>query len=242
MGSIAELNTFWKVVFGTAAVNSVVVWVVYLALEPWVRRRWPQTMISWSRYSVKGWRDPLVGRDLLYAVGIGALFAILDLIASVIGPVPSEPDFPDLSALLGLTSIVGNVMGLFANSITGALIIVFLLFALRVALRKEWLAVVAVVMIIAGISFAQHGFRAPDLKFVIAMVSPTILVVVILRFGLFAAIFASAIQDVLRLPHTLDFSAWYAGTVTVPLLLLTLLAIYGFRTSLGGRRLIQLPV
>jgi hypothetical protein len=48
-------------------------------------------------------------------------------------------------------------------------------------------------------------------------------------------------QDILRLPHTLDFSAWYAGTTAVPLILLALLALYGFRASLGGRRLIELP-
>lgn len=241
VGSLAEVNTFWKVIFGTAAVNGAVVCVVYLALEPWVRRRWPQTMISWSRYAVKGWRDPLVGRDLLYAVGFGALFGILDLIASAVGHRPNAPEFPDLSALVSVTSILGNVVGLFANSISGALIVFFLLFALRVALRKEWIAVVAVVMIIAGISFAQNAFRQPDLKFAINMVSPAILLLVILRFGLVAAIFASAIQDILRLPHTLDLSVWYAGTVAIPLFLLTLLAIYGFRVSLGARRLIQLP-
>ena len=73
VASPAEVTTFWRVVTNSGAVNGFLVWALYLALEPWVRRRWPQTMISWSRYTVKGWRDPLVGRDLLYAVGIGAV-------------------------------------------------------------------------------------------------------------------------------------------------------------------------
>jgi hypothetical protein len=28
-----------------AGINAGIIWVFYLALEPWVRRRWPQTMI-----------------------------------------------------------------------------------------------------------------------------------------------------------------------------------------------------
>ncbi len=41
-------------------------WLVYLALEPWVRRYWPQTMITWSRVVAGKWTDPVVGRDLLF--------------------------------------------------------------------------------------------------------------------------------------------------------------------------------
>jgi serine/threonine-protein kinase len=238
VGAIDEINTFWRAVTGTAAVNGGVVWVFYLALEPWVRRRWPQTMISWSRYAVKGFRDPLVGRDLLYSVGLGALMAIVDLVHSAVRGASTGPLFPDLSALLGVSSNTASVLSLFGNSLTGTLLVFFLLFVLRVVLRKEWLAVAAVVAVVAGIAMAQ-GVRWPDVPFVIGTVA--ILTIVILRFGLIAAIFSSAIEDILQLPHTLDFSTWYAATVAVPLVLIALLAIYGFRISLGGRRLIQLP-
>ena len=36
-------------------------WIVYVALEPYVRRRWPQIMITWSRLLGGGVRDPVVG-------------------------------------------------------------------------------------------------------------------------------------------------------------------------------------
>ena len=42
-----------------------VMWVLYLAIEPWVRRHWPKTIISWSRLLSGQVRDPLVGRDIL---------------------------------------------------------------------------------------------------------------------------------------------------------------------------------
>ena len=47
-----------------------------LALEPWVRRKWPRTMISWTRYTSRGASDPLVGRDLLYGTVLGAILTV----------------------------------------------------------------------------------------------------------------------------------------------------------------------
>jgi serine/threonine-protein kinase len=237
--SVTEVSTFWRAVANNGAINGFLVWVLYLALEPWVRRRWPQTLISWSRYTVKGWRDPLVGRDLLYSVGVGALLGLLDLLQSAVRSPSSPPLFPGaLFTLMGITSIISSMLLSFGSDVTNCLLIFFVLFVSRVVLRKEWIAVGATIAIIGGIDYAG-GLRLIDLPFEIALVA--ILTIVMLRFGLIAAIFGYAIKSILRLPHTLDFSAWYAGTTVVPLILLALLAIYGFRTSLGGRRLIQLP-
>jgi serine/threonine-protein kinase len=47
-------------------------WLVYIALEPHVRRRWPSTLVSWSRLLAGGFKDPMVGRDLLIGCLLGA--------------------------------------------------------------------------------------------------------------------------------------------------------------------------
>jgi len=60
-----------------AAFLCLVYWLIYLALEPWVRRYWPQTMITWSRVLAGKWRDPLVGRDLLFGTLFGIAYALL---------------------------------------------------------------------------------------------------------------------------------------------------------------------
>jgi serine/threonine-protein kinase len=240
VAATAEVTTFWRVVTNDGAVNGFLVWALYLALEPWVRRRWPQTMISWSRYTVKGWRDPLVGRDLLYAVGIGAFLYILDLLQSAVRGPGTPPMFPGaLFALTGFSSAISSLLLSFGGKVTDSLLIFFILFVSRVALRKEWIAVPATVVIVSVIDFLQGGIQLANLPFEIA--SLAILTMVMLRFGLIAAIFAFATEQILRLPHTVDLSAWYAGATAAPVVLLALLAIYGFRTSLGGRRLIALP-
>ncbi|HEX7708938.1 MAG TPA: serine/threonine-protein kinase, partial [Thermoanaerobaculia bacterium] len=53
------------------------VWVLYLALEPFVRRRWPHTLISWTRLFAGRLRDPMIGRDLLIGTGAGLLLQTL---------------------------------------------------------------------------------------------------------------------------------------------------------------------
>ena len=69
----ASLGELWSFMGGLAeaSLRACYLWVVYLALEPFVRRRWPQGIVSWNRLLVGRYRDPSVGRDLL----IGALCA-----------------------------------------------------------------------------------------------------------------------------------------------------------------------
>ena len=63
-----------------ATFTAAVAWVFYMALEPYVRRFWPRTIITWSRLLVGHFRDPLVGRDIL----IGTLFGICLVLATQI--------------------------------------------------------------------------------------------------------------------------------------------------------------
>src|SRR4030095_14828909 len=40
-------------------------WVIYIALEPFLRRSWPNLLISWNRLLAGNYRDPLIGREML---------------------------------------------------------------------------------------------------------------------------------------------------------------------------------
>ena len=65
-----------------AAFAAGLVWTLYMALEPYVRRRWPQSMITWSRLLGGGFRDPLVGGHVLAGIALG--------IGSRAGSTPSD--------------------------------------------------------------------------------------------------------------------------------------------------------
>ena len=51
-------------------------WVMYLAIEPYARRLWPDGLLGWTRLFAGHIRDPRVGRDIL----IGCLFGIVESI------------------------------------------------------------------------------------------------------------------------------------------------------------------
>ena len=71
------------------------VWLLYIALEPHLRRVWPETMIGWSRLLAGSVRDPLVGRDVLVgvlvAIGDGLILALHTLLRRWSGQPPQFP-------------------------------------------------------------------------------------------------------------------------------------------------------
>jgi serine/threonine-protein kinase len=59
---------------------ATLIWVVYLALEPFVRRRWPDTLVSWTRLLDGRFKDPLVGRDLLLGSAFAMALVVFDFV------------------------------------------------------------------------------------------------------------------------------------------------------------------
>jgi len=114
-----------------------------------------------------------------------------------------------------------------------ALVEAMLFFLLRVLLRKEWLAAAAFVLFFAVPSFLDGSLISA--AFDLAVAAATILV--FLRFGLLALFFSNLFGHSLQFPLTTDSSAWYAGTSLLVLLVLGVLAVYGFRIATAGQPL-----
>ncbi len=221
-------------------------WLLYIALEPYVRRRWPQTLISWSRLLSGRLRDPLVGRDIL----IGAVFAAAAYLVEQLGQLavgwlgapPPIPGQGGLSRLLGGRYLMGQLLN--PGFILFPLIVLFFLFVLRIVLRKQWLAAVAFVLLFvvlaalsppSGYQGAAIGVHLLAIGSVMAM-----LLVVLLRFGLLALVVMSFFGTVtFDSPIPLDFSSWYVGASLLCLAVAAAVAGYGFHTALAGRPLFR---
>ena len=52
-------------------------WLFYIVLEPYARRLWPRTMISWVRLLDGRVRDPQLGRDVLVGCLVGVGYSLL---------------------------------------------------------------------------------------------------------------------------------------------------------------------
>ncbi len=209
-------------------------WLMYVALEPLIRRRWPDSLIAWTRLLSGRFSDPLVGRVLL----AGALLGVFgpspenccELARQAFEATPPIPPFPWDTTLRGPRAVVSH----FCNPAVAmffALATAMLFFLLRAVLRKEWLAASVFVLFFTVPSFLDGGLISGAFGLVVAAAE----IFVFLRFGLLAWVFANLFGHCLQFPLTTDSSAWYAGTSLFVLLLLAAIAVYGFRIALAGR-------
>jgi predicted Ser/Thr protein kinase len=221
----------------TALFLSGVVWLLYLAVEPWVRRHWPKTIISWSRLLSGQVRDPLVGRDILFGVILGIVWILVFQIRYIpMMRLGAAPGLGATAALMGGREAFGGWLQQWPQSIQTTLIFFFVLFGLKVLLRKEWVAAIAFVAIFALPRSLTSTYAKIELPAEIVVYA--IAVLIVLRFGLVplaCAIFT--INLMANIPFSADFSAWYMPTSILALLSVVTLAGWGFYHSLGGQPL-----
>ena len=61
------------------------IWLLYIALEPFAKRRWPGMLVGWSRLLAGNYRDPLVGRDLFVGCVLAAAIGLLVALSVLLG-------------------------------------------------------------------------------------------------------------------------------------------------------------
>ncbi len=211
--------------------------VVYVAIEPYVRRHWPHAIISWSRLMAGRIRDPLVGRDVLFGVILGITWSVIYAISHLANQrIGAEPTLPSPPFLLGARQVLGACLFHLAISVQATLAFFFLMFAFRVVLRKPWLAALAFVSFWTFIKvYGAHHFWI-EVPVQIAVYG--IAAFVVLRFGFIALAVGIFTADLLlNVPITTTVSAWYAGSSIFVVLLVTAMAVWGAYTALAGQKL-----
>lgn len=125
--------------FRSAVFLAGLFWVLYMAFEPQVRRRYPEALITWSRLLAGRLRDPSAGAHVLIGIALGACG--LALMESLLPP-------SDLSAAILLTraalpSSTGMIAGFWISDALDAqlgLAFLFLLNLVSSLVRRRWLA------------------------------------------------------------------------------------------------------
>jgi serine/threonine-protein kinase len=226
--------------FSSAVYRSALVWVFYVAIEPYLRGLWPRTMISWARAIEGRWRDPLVGRDLLLgAVAASAIWLPLFLPIQI----PLWLGSPLAANALGHDGngviLLGRLLPSFSLMLffhagvvfSAGFSIVVLLVLLRLLTRKTWIAVAACAPLI--VAFNLNG----EADTVIFLVLAVLWLAIFFRFGVLCLMVALGLLGFeIPIPATLSTSVWYSGPSWIVLALFAAVAVYGFIISLGGQR------
>jgi serine/threonine-protein kinase len=214
-------------------------WLMYIALEPFVRRQWPERIIAWSRLLAGGFRDPLVGRDILLGSVFGSSIALCFMLTSVglrwIGRAPQlilSPANVDAGSSRLVTKLITQIDGPLMYGFIG----LFLLLLFVLLLRHERLGLLALWILLLGFITVLTQTNIRMLPF--AGLAAAIVVFTLARFGLlatFATMFFFYFWALF--PFTTDITAWYATQFLIDGGLCLGLASYGFYTSLGGQPL-----
>jgi len=220
-----------------ALLSGVLIWIYYVALEPYVRRSWPEYLISWTRLLGGDYRNPMVGRDVLAGCLAGAVIA---LTVHVVNGLPAwfhlagqTPINANDLALVAARKFVGMMLLVMIGSIGGGLTMLFSFFVLRTATKRYWAAVALLGVLYAVLYSGQENVIAEGIG---AIIISSVLVITLLRFGLLGVIVAYTVLNFMEgFPVALDPSRWYFARGFIPVLIVLALAVYAFRISLGSR-------
>jgi serine/threonine-protein kinase len=220
-------------------------WVFYIALEPFVRRRWPQSLVSWTRLLSGEWRDPIVSRDMLIGFAMAVFVMCTDWFAHYFLPTllgHAELGIPyqcDLQAFMGSRFFLSHVLSVLYSNVSAGLGLICLLCIVMTLLKHQKTAI-AVCCI--GLVLMTPPDSSSLWSVAIKLSLTPIFFIILLRFGFLSAAASFVISTMLReFPIGFQFSAWYSGYGYAALAMLAAVVFYAFRYSLGGRPIIGSP-
>lgn len=229
-------------VIAIALFLAAVVWLLYIALEPYVRRHWPQMLIAWGRLFAGRWRDPLVGRAILVAGVLEGLVMVTHrlvqpgLIRLAGGPPPTPASWWTPPTQMAARDLLSQFV--YPFFLAEALATLFVLFGLRVLTRNRWAAVfVGVVIWITPL--VLHDWSTVDgwtFRINVAMeaIHAVLIGIALIRYGLLAAAGMYFFGNLMQIAQYLDLSAWYATGPLVAFLIVLAVAGYAFSTATAG--------
>jgi predicted Ser/Thr protein kinase len=215
---------------GLTGLIASVVWCFYLAVEPYVRRFWPDALISWTRFQSGRLRDPLVASHILAGMllsfGIEALDRILNGVFSG-GKQILVPRVEILTSPAPLPEII-------TGGIIAAIGMVVFVVLMRLLVRRVWIADLLASLLLGGILVWPWVHRYPVERLYAAAAAWSILWL-FRRFGLLALVTQSAVRwAVWTLPVSL--TSWYAGRSLVVLAVPAVLAAWALWVILSAER------
>jgi serine/threonine-protein kinase len=222
----------------SATFTAFYLWLLYIALEPFLRRRWPHRIISWTRLLRGEFRDPLVGRHILIGVVCGAVIILLSLLTPSVMLWLGIPF--DLATNPGATLLGSRFFLRLSGQAGAALFVPFMMFFLLLLFvtifRNEWVSLGLLWIVLVILNTLVAGGSLSLLP--AAALAALIVIVLLYRYGLLALVAAVFVAYLAAFyPVTTEFRAWYAIDFVIGALLCVALTTYAFYMSLAGQKL-----
>ena len=228
VASIWELYLF-VMALSFSLFSATLLAVFYVALEPSVRRTWPEVIVGWSRVLAGNIRDPLVARDVLVGCASGVVYTLIPVAGAF-----TAQQVPQLMTssrpFFGVTAVAADLAMILVNCVFFALFSLFLFFIVRLLVRRPDAAILLCGLIL-GTTLALAN-SAPLAALPFWWGGMAILFAVLARVGLVAIATTFFVGLVLMdFPFSWPASAWYSGVGFVGVALVSALAIAAFRIA-----------
>jgi serine/threonine-protein kinase len=238
-----EVNSFFRV-FGNILFQAAILWVLYVALEPFGRRFWPDGLLGWTRLFAGHVRDPRIGREILIGAALGGALMLVDLFRGlapyIIGVPPGPPSLGEaVRALAGPGTLALVWADQLFSSVQFALLIAMMFVGLRLVVRRTWIAVVVglVVLTIAVMNNARPG----DVLWIYAvgqLLAIGVITLAIFRFGLLVTTVAMFVDNIpSAVPIVLHGPGWAAMPANLSIALVLAIVSFGFYAARAGQPL-----
>jgi hypothetical protein len=199
-----------------------------------VRRHWPQTLVSMTTALARRINDPVVGRDVLFGVLLGVSWLVV--IAGVdmwAGQEILRTNSGPLELLAGLRSTIGVALSEVPYAVRNALFYFFLLFILRMLLRRSWAAGVTFTLLFALLGALDAH---PIVSSLTSAAYFSLAAFAVLQWGLVSLIVGVFVTGVLAdVMATTQLSAWYFPYTLTLVGIPVALAAWAFYTATGKR-------
>ena len=232
-------------IFGALAFGAFtggLMWIYYLAIEPYARRFWPDALLGWTRLMSGHVRDPRVGRDLLIGLVCGAagvLFDLMKLIPMALGwRIPGLPLGNGLPYLDGVPSLLAEWLNVGLGALSSALAVALVFLVLRLLMKRPRAALIVGFLVLlllmnSGTFISGNWFdRINNLGFTL------LLTFVLHRFGLLATAMTLFVDNIMTdTPLTTNLAAWWSAPMIASLVLLSALAWLAYAAARVGQPL-----
>ena len=222
-----------------------ILWVLYIALEPYGRRFWPDGLLGWSRLLSGHLRDPRTGREILIGTALGGVLLLADMFRSLspllIGKPPAVPRLGgQIEALGGFGAMYGVWVDVVFASVQTALFFVLLLVIARLIIRRSWLALILTMVLevlIAGGGTPPGGIVW--LYYVAQFIALALINLAILRYGLLVTTLMILLDNIpSEIPIVPHGPQWASLPGTLSLLVVVAAAAFGFYAARAGQPLL----
>ncbi len=220
---------------GRALFETLVIIILYLAIEPYLRRRWPTLLVAWSRLLGGRWSDPLVGRHVLLGVVAGSLWAAFPVIAYAVGLDPAVRLGRVQSTLTSVRQALAVSIEAIQFPLLNSIGLTAVMVAIAVLLGRRIGGAAGVWVLLGSLAaLGVLGGSNPSIPLLLLVLAGNLIFVAVLyRLGLLAAIVCWLVGELMSFPHTFDTDAFFFPSSAVMSAFVLGLLAWGLYASIG---------